>query len=105
MLPWLHLNWPNQGLLSVDPLRVTFGIQLMREWCRKSDCLPSACTLADTIAPNELESISQTAMSDVFRGTYAGQAVAVKHLRFRERNEVRAATRNVALLALTLDAA
>jgi hypothetical protein len=54
----------------------------LRKWSQNSGLLPSSCLLVEgTITLDSVESVSSSALSDVYRGQHAGVAVAVKSLR------------------------
>jgi hypothetical protein len=66
---------PNNKLLSI-------AMKELRRWCRTCEALPRSCTLAHQIKmPESNQPVSQSALSDVFRGECNGTAVAIKSIR------------------------
>jgi hypothetical protein len=66
---------PNNQLLSI-------AMSELRRWCRTCEALPRSCTLAHQITmPESSQPVSQSALSDVFRGECNGTAVAIKSIR------------------------
>jgi hypothetical protein len=66
---------PDNQLLSI-------AMKELRRWCRTREALPRSCTLAHQIKmPESKQPVSQSALSDVFRGECNGTAVAIKSIR------------------------
>jgi hypothetical protein len=87
------LNFLSQITMASDPSSEWYphAIQRIRRWCRDSGLLPSAFSLSIPVEESSLHCHSQTAVSDVYKGSCSGNTVAVKSLRLHEdsRNEIK----------------
>lgn len=82
---------PPQALRSrhVDPRSALYGnaLRKLREIGRKAGQLPSSCHLADdSIKLDNERSVSESAISDIYRGKIGKRKVAVKVLRMHMDN-------------------
>jgi hypothetical protein len=64
-----------------SPHLLNYAIGEMRRWCREAAVLPRSCVLRHSIGLEGTDLVSSTGLSDVYRGTYGGVAVAIKSLR------------------------